>query len=207
MRSTWLVANASDLHVGFSHALSHSTPVMTMSGSLPDAFTPHLLSHLGTCNQDEAGEVDLVESEELLGHFPSGFEFEVREFGGPRVAAVEAVKHVLCLHPQDGVHVLLSSKTAAAQVFDSLCMDHDCRLVTGDSSSDDQASVAQQWSSGKFRVLVSTTVALVGNENSACKHVVVVGCLFNLLSTSSRHQEGFVRNREKMVPVSRFSFR
>ncbi len=49
-------------------------PVMTMSGSLPDAFTPCLLSHLGACNQDKAGEVDLVECEELLGHFPMGFD-------------------------------------------------------------------------------------------------------------------------------------
>ena len=54
--------------------------------------------------------------------------------------------------------------------------------ITGDSAYQDQVMCARKWYSGEYDVLVSTVVALVGNENRLCKTIVVGVFLFNVSS-------------------------
>jgi hypothetical protein len=58
---------------------------------------------------------------------------------------------------------------------ESLNMDSESKIVAADSTTEDQASVAHQWSEESIRLLVSATIALAGDENSACRHVLVAG--------------------------------
>ena len=159
-----------------------NVPMITMSGSLPAGFKNHLLFHLGMCTPLTLGDVDLVESDDLLGTFPTGFRFYVKENSDHVSRAVEEAKHVLTRNPKHGIHIIVNSKKEAENVFQELSMNYESKIVTADSTSEEQALVAKQWSEGAIQLLVSTTIALVGNENSACRHVLVVGYLFNLIN-------------------------
>jgi len=50
------------------------------------------------------------------------------------------------------------------------------------SGSENQESIAIKWNGNKLRVLVSTTLGLVGNESSRTQLVCIVGLLYNLPS-------------------------
>lgn len=54
--------------------VSLKIPVIAVSGSLPKGFRNHLLCHLGMCSMATPDHVNLVEDEDLLGDFPTGFQ-------------------------------------------------------------------------------------------------------------------------------------
>ncbi len=41
-------------------------------------------------------------------------------------------------------------------------------------------NVADQWRRGEISVLISTTCALVGNENGKCRHIMIVDQIYDL---------------------------
>jgi ERCC4-related helicase len=49
--------------------------------------------------------------------------------------------------------------------------------VTAESTQEEQVKIAKEWSKGGFRVLISTTIGLVGKENPNCKHIACAGYL------------------------------
>lgn len=50
------------------------------------------------------------------------------------------------------------------------------------SGSEDQEVVAKRWNNDNLRVLISTTLGLVGNESTKTQYVCIVGILYNLPS-------------------------
>lgn len=110
------------------------------------------------------------------------FRFYVEKVEDPVAHAVAVASQILKTNPKHGVHIIVNSKRNADVIFGLLSKKYEARLVTADTSDEDQSLAAEQWGGGSVPLLVSTTVALVGNENSACRHVMVVGYLFNLIN-------------------------
>jgi hypothetical protein len=54
-----------------------------------------------------------------------------------------------------------------------------CRFVTSENSLNDVNDVAAAWSRSEFNVLVSTSVALVGNENPKCRFLACAGYFYD----------------------------
>ena len=48
--------------------------------------------------------------------------------------------------------------------------------------SEEQSNIASRWNNDKLKVLISTTIGLVGNESSKTQLVCIVGLLYNLPS-------------------------
>jgi superfamily II DNA/RNA helicase len=157
-------------------------PVMVMSGTVPSPLVPYLVRHLGMSSDAALDDIDVIECEDCLGTFPSDFRFTVQQDEHWMVKAVKEVVSILGSNPMQGVHVLTSSKKLGEAFFKKMSETFDCRWVTADSTAIEQAAVAQEWSVGKFQILVSTTIALVGNENSNCHHVIMLGYMFNLMN-------------------------
>jgi superfamily II DNA helicase RecQ len=158
-------------------------PVMTMSGTVPRKMVPTLLRHLGMSSDPSFLDVDVVECVDAVGSFPVDFRLNVNNTPSFPVAAAVCILELLRQRPDQGIHVVASSKSIAQKVVDFL--EHKCdswRYVTSETPKDELDSVAKDWSIGSFNVLVSTSIALVGNENKKCHHVFVVGYLFNLMS-------------------------
>jgi hypothetical protein len=77
------------------------------------------------------------------------------------------------------VHVFVSEKVDGNTLFGWLSPRYDCRLVTSENSREEVNRVAEQWAGSKFEVLISTSIALVGNENPRCRHLVCAGYLYD----------------------------
>jgi superfamily II DNA helicase RecQ len=160
----------------------YGIPIATMSGTVPRPLIPFLLPYLGLCLDDTLENLDLVETEDCLGSFPIDFNFLVHS--GPRSLnslATEVVS-ILTKNAEHGVHILVSVKVLGDKVLEALTTRYTCRMLTSDTTEAIQETTAKEWSDGKFQVLISTTVALVGNENAKCRHVLMLGYLYNLMN-------------------------
>jgi hypothetical protein len=157
-------------------------PVMTMSGTVPGPLVPYLLRHLGMSTEEKLRDVDVVECDDCLGYFPPDFEFTVEQDTQWITKAVAAVVSILGSNPTHGVHVLTTTKKLGESFFNQMSRRFTCRWITAETSSAEQAVVARDWSLGKFQILISTTIALVGNENSLCHHIIMLGYMFSLMA-------------------------
>ena len=53
--------------------------------------------------------------------------------------------------------------------------------MSADNSKEEINQVAAEWGQSQFDVLISTTIALVGNENPKCRHLACAGYLFDMM--------------------------
>ena len=162
-------------------------PIMTLSGTVPPTFLPRMLQYLGlSCSPSDdttsIGDVQLVSGGDVTGDYPSEFRIGVTEVLSPRMAAESIVAGCMRQTPSAACHVIVNSKNDAQLIHAKLSRNFESRIVTSESTGEEQFEIARYWKESEFQVLVSTSIALVGNENPKCRHVVIVGYLFNLLS-------------------------
>ena len=156
-------------------------PVMTLSATVPGRLVPSLLRHLGMSTDPSFLDVVMVDCHDGLGHFPSDFRFSISN--SPRYPYMVADAIVKLLDEKEGhaIHVIANSRKVSELLVELLKKKCDSfRYVSAKTPKADMDKVAKDWSNGRFRVLISTTIALVGNENKHCRHVVILGYLFNL---------------------------
>lgn len=168
---------------------SFGVPILTMSGSLPIQFRHTVLKYIGVAADGpsipgSAGDVKMIGGGDVLGEFPSDFSFSCNVVQSPREVAIQAIKQHRSMQ-QEGtcIHVMVAAKTDAVHIASELetaSISH--RLLTADLSISDQDKIAKEWRDSRFSVLVSTSIAVVGNENPLCRHLVVCGYLYNLIN-------------------------
>jgi hypothetical protein len=127
-------------------------------------------------SQDTAHGIDIVEPTDPIG---DGFSFDVTVVHKDIANAV--IEYVLKSRV-GACHVLCSSVALVDAITAGLSDNLSVLSVTGDSPYQEQIACAKRWFRGEHDVLVSTVVALVGNENRECKTIVVAGFLFNVSS-------------------------
>ena len=151
-------------------------PVLCLSGSLPTSMAMQLMAYfrltIGTLPESS---VDVIDGLDPVG---TGFSLEVtttKAVGKDVADYIKKSGRIPC-------HVICSSKPVVQEIASLLSPSMTVLTVTGESSSEEQFSISNSWSCGKCDVLVSTTVALVGNENSKCRTIVIAGVLHNVSS-------------------------
>jgi superfamily II DNA or RNA helicase len=77
------------------------------------------------------------------------------------------------------IHVFVAEKVDGFRLLKMLSSRYNCRFVSSDSNSHETNQVALKWSRGEFKVLISTSIALVGNENPSCKYLACAGYLYD----------------------------
>jgi hypothetical protein len=150
-------------------------PVMCLSGSLPCSMAMSLMTYCGLNPTGLQDSIDVVTPTDPIG---DGFSFDVtvvRDIGDAIFEYVMNARVGAC-------HVLCSSISLVEQLFTRLTGKLKVISITGDSSYQEQVSCAGNWYKGGYDVLISTVVALVGNENRHCKTIIVGGFLFNVSS-------------------------
>jgi superfamily II DNA helicase RecQ len=153
-------------------------PVLCLSGSLPSAMAMHLMSY---CRLKIGTQPDSVEIIEGLDPIGDGFTFDIHVVED----IVESIVAYVCQSPSRvPCHIICSSKVTVENIASSSRLSPRYRVakVTGDTASSEQFSISKCWSNGEIDILVSTSVALVGNENGKCKTVVIAGFLYNVSS-------------------------
>lgn len=150
-------------------------PVMCLSGSLPCTMALSLMCYCGLTQSPTDQSIDLVRPTDPIGE---GYSFDVTIVENISSSVIEYV-----LKSRTGAcHVLCSSIALVDEISDGLSKELRVLAITGDSPYHDQIACAKSWYKGEYDVLVSTVVALVGNENKMCKTIVVAGFLFNVSS-------------------------
>jgi superfamily II DNA helicase RecQ len=163
-------------------------PIVTMSATVPKPYLPHLLRYLKLSSSSDGSngsgnDVEIVDhGGSVLGQFPTDFRFRVTTSSLPNDRALDTIKHILRRSPTHSIHVIVASRAAAEDIFAKLDTDIISRAITSESSRTVLDETATMWKEGAIQVLISTTIGLVGNESKKCRHVVIVGYLFNLMS-------------------------
>jgi DEAD/DEAH box helicase/Zinc knuckle len=159
---------------------SLNCPVTTLSASLPNQLTQSVHSYMGMRPSD----VTVISGDNILGEFPSGFILDVSLCSNSVQLCLQRVETILALYgDNDAIHVFAASKREAQRIHDCVSKNFPCAaigLVT--SAVEDQGTVASKWRSSELTLLVSTTSALVGNENPMCRHIIICGTIYNVLN-------------------------
>ena len=157
-------------------------PIMCLSGSLPDPLVPPLVRYLSLGQDRQLMDINNVRQDDLLG---KSIHFHVITNSYPVKSTCSSVIKFLREHPGTACHVICSSKDYVSQVWEELTgrmKTGSVLAVTSDSTSTDQRETARKWHDAEADVLISSTVALMGNENSRCRLLVIVGYLFDFSS-------------------------
>ena len=150
-------------------------PVMCLSGSMPFSMATSLMSYCRLLVGYTLDSVEIVQGFDPIG---SGFFFDVKVVQNLETSIVESV--LTCM--DSACHVICDTKVLVDKVGKLLSNRCNLLSVTGDTPSHEQMQCARDWASGTYDVLVSSTVALVGNENKKCRKIVVGGFLYNVSS-------------------------
>ena len=107
-------------------------------------------------------DIEIIPGCDPLG---DGFFFDVKIVQDVGAFIVESV----LMNMDSACHVICDTKLLVERVVTLLANRRSVLVVTGDTPSHEQVQCAKDWASGTRDVLVSTIVALVGNENKRCK--------------------------------------
>ena len=156
-------------------------PIVALSGSVPLFTLTKFAKRLCLSVSDNLGDMKVIHGGDIIGNFPKGFKIKValRSTYLNKVATFVAKR----LGPPPGIdtaiHVFVSEKLDGCQLYELLSSRYDCRFVSSDADRETINQVALEWSKGKFEVLISTSIALVGNENPRCRHLACAGYLYD----------------------------
>jgi superfamily II DNA helicase RecQ len=151
------------------------SPIMCLSGSMPLSIAMSLMSYCRLVAGDQQNAIDIVSGHDPIG---DGFHFDVRM----ALEIDSAIASHVLESTETACHIICDSKVLVEKVVKRLTNYCNVLTVTGETPSHEQMKCAEQWSTGMYDVLVSTVVALVGNENKKCRKIIVGGFLFNVSS-------------------------
>jgi superfamily II DNA helicase RecQ len=166
----------------FFHLSALGIPIVALSGSVPYFAKCRLAKRLCLSTQDDLSDMKVIHGGDVVGSFPLGFKIEVMV---DKFYLVKVVTFVINrLGPRTSTnaiaaHVFVANKDDGTKIFERLATRYNCRLVTSENSLDEINLVAKEWGQSEFDVLISTSIALVGNENPNCRHLVCAGYLYN----------------------------
>ena len=94
------------------------------------------------------------------------------------------------------VHIIVSTKDEGSEIFNRLKTNGiDCEFICSDSKH--QSQVATKWNNDLLKILITTTLGLVGNESTRTGLVCIVGLHYNLVSIVQAYGRVRVRRRTK----------
>jgi hypothetical protein len=179
---------------------SVGVPIIALSGSIPTFLITRFLHKLCLSTKEDLSDVKIIRGTDIIGNFPPGFTFDV-------VVDTNPIRLILrfamgCLgtgpdYPTSAIHLFASTVSYAQALYNGLKDRYSCRLVTGETEFCDIAITADDWINGKFTVLVSTSIALVGVENPKCKFLGCAGCFYDC--TQMVQFFGRLRNYQRKV--------
>lgn len=157
--------------------------IFPQEGSIVGAFPPGFrfnvtqVSNLGQAAADKL--LLLYRDESVVGGNDGGGNGNGIINGGINCPDSKFGVHVICAYVNTTTELedLLSTSLMANGVTGVVIV-----VVTSNTDYAEQIEITKKWNSGLIDILISTTCALVGNENPRCRHVYVVGELYNLMN-------------------------
>ena len=154
-----------------------NVPITCLSGSLTQPIATEFCNFLELNPYDD---IKTIKSKEIIGdHF--SFEVIEKKKDDIDVVAEYALSRVDDSEDSCQVHIICSTKVTAKAIFDRLASPtKHISLVHGDMDSSEKEEAATNWREQKTDIYITTTCALEGNENSNCRHVMIVDQIYSL---------------------------
>ena len=156
-------------------------PMVALSGSLPLFVLPKLAKRLCLSSSVDLGDIKIIHGSHVVGTFPKGFKIKVNVSATYVNKVANFVVKRLGSQPDiaGAVHVFVAEKGDGGHLFNILSCRYNCRFVSSDTKREVVNQVASEWSKGEINVLISTSIALVGNENPRCRYLACAGYLYD----------------------------
>lgn len=150
-------------------------PVTLLSGSLSTEVLKILAQFLGLTSSTTP--INVISATDLIGKH---FNFEVRT--KLRYSFHGVVDYCKQRMEQCHVHVLCATTAGAKFIYNALGGDANCNVecIIGSDNETMKMEIADKWRNGQIKVFISSTCALVGNENSKCRHIMIVDRIYDL---------------------------
>lgn len=150
-------------------------PVTLLSGSLSTEVLKIIAKFLGLTSSTTP--IDVISATDLIGKH---FNFEVRT--KLRYSFEGVVDYCKQRMEQCHVHVLCATTAGAKTIYNALGGEENCNVecIIGSDEETKKMEIANKWRNGQIKVLISSTCALVGNENSKCRHIMIVDRIYDL---------------------------
>jgi superfamily II DNA helicase RecQ len=158
-------------------------PIMALSGSVPLFALSKFARRLCLSDKQDLSDMKVIHGSHLVGTFPKGFKIKVAVTSTYVNKVASFVLKRLGSQPGvvGAVHIFVSEKADGEHLLRLLSCRYNCRFVSSDTTPDEVNQVALNWSKGKYNVLISTSIALVGNENPHCRYLACAGYLYDLM--------------------------
>jgi superfamily II DNA helicase RecQ len=157
-------------------------PIVALSGSVPTFAVSRLANRLGLSVRDDLSNIRVIHGDDIVGSFPEGFKLSVRvnEQYVSKVASF-IINHlgIAPSRAEGAAHVFVAEKGDGTCLFNILIKRYSCKLVTSDTPREEVSQTASEWRKGAFNVLITTSIALVGNENPQCRYLACAGYLYD----------------------------
>jgi len=154
-------------------------PIICFSGSIQTHFIKDLLSFLFSVK--EIGTYNLYIDKDIFGKKLMKIQHNASSDYINR--SCKSIISFIDGNRDSNVHIISSTVGEGKALFQKL-RDHsltkNCELIF--SGSEDQHIIAKKWSNSEIKILISTTLGLVGNECSNTQMVCIVGMMYNLPS-------------------------
>ena len=158
------------------HFAIYGVPVIFLSGSYPKELIEPTMRHCGLITNDQTLEdIDSVVSNDLIG---DNFDFTVVKTKGNGIVPTAKLVYEMVRTGAGAAHVICQSAKDANtmrgccdKLFKSTNLK--CAVVTSSDTKEYQIRIASAWYNGKYDVLISTTIGLVGNENTNVRFIFV----------------------------------
>ena len=155
-----------------------NVPMMVLSGSFQQCFVRNFLYFM--FGSEDLSEYNLFIDKKILGntllkigHFPS------TDYVDDCCTNVMKYLEDNCT---TNVHVIVATIDEGTKVYEKIKKSYSGSCAFIYSGSKDQDVIAQKWKENDIRVLISTTLGLVGNESINTQLVCIVGLLYNIPS-------------------------
>lgn len=162
-------------------------PISLLSGS----YAPKMMSSLlHKFNLGNESSVDIVQSPDLIG---SGLNLEVIKISDGLDIISVAIELVdkYCQDTGKAAHIMCASKQECMDFESRLENRLNVRVVHSDTSKEKQSESASAWYQRKARILVTTSLGIVGNENEDLGLVLILRLLYsmsNFVQILGRHR-------------------
>jgi hypothetical protein len=158
-------------------------PIVALSGSVPLFAVSRFAKRLCLSVVDDLSDMKVIHGGDVVGDFPNGFKIKV-SMGLMYVSKVaHFVIKMLGASPSvvDAVHIFVAQKCDGSRLLEILSTRYSSRFVSSDTSRQEVDQVASEWGKGRFNVLISTSIGLVGNENPRCRYLACAGYLYDCM--------------------------
>jgi hypothetical protein len=168
--------------------------IVALSRLLPLFVLPRFAMRLCLTVDKHMVDIKIIHGGDIFGKFPEGF--QINYSVTPRYVHQVACFAICCVWDGGGAFNVFVVDKRDGELLQQLIKSKsvNCMLVSSDTPGEDLKTVSFKWGNREFDILLSSSIALVGNENPFCQFVASAGYLFDVMQVV----QGFGRLRPYM---------